>query len=177
MGASASHESENLDRVGFVIVQAGKGLSCQCDLGNVVQFLWLCWHAGVPARHVRAFLQHGLSDEGEVWPEPHFPPLRSRPLVPPSGYADSIVFDRTNLVEKADDAIWEFAKDRGVARIVFIYVNHGPRESLDVPQDSPPFVAETFLRWCQMTFSRRSQFFSFWMRATPPHLPDAFAWM
>jgi hypothetical protein len=150
-----SEECEKVTGVAFVIVQAGNGLCGQCDLGNVVQFLWLCWYAGVPWDHIRAFMQNGLADKDKSWPDPRYPQISPTPLTPPADYEHSIVHTRTNLVEQAGDAICAFAKDRGVSRIVFVYVNHGARKTLDVPDHSPAFSIDNFVRWCGLAERRK----------------------
>jgi hypothetical protein len=112
--------SDDIEAIGYLLIQGSSGFAAQGDMTNRLQFLWPLWHFGVPPEHVRVFLAPHSSSLG--YPSPHagFPRLFA-----PGAEACSINESRDSELKNAvRDAITEFFDLESVNRIVFVYLNH-----------------------------------------------------
>jgi hypothetical protein len=148
-----------MGRCGYILVQGCKRLASQADLVNLLQWLWLLFAHGVPAKFVAAFLWPVLGES--VWPKAGSGGVA---LTPPSPYdaeepveggpegatRKSIVMDRRDLLNCITTEIHRLCRDPEVESIGLVYMDHGS-ETVFGETDEETLTTSDFAGWASTT--------------------------
>jgi hypothetical protein len=137
----------------FCIVVGSSAFSAQSDYLQANQYLTLFCQGGIPSNHIRAIIPTGpytLSNPSPGFNEPQ--------LQIPTPYLNDpqcIIHPTQLFSAEIQRAFRDFMRDSSVSCVVFIFLNHGSRDGLGLPQQSlgPPqntILVDGFIPFCDI---------------------------